>query len=160
MILPQSGEGDMLRNFRTSLIITCAALAIGDAVLAQAQMAPQGQMAPAAPAAPAASPVKRTILNKIEVPGANYDVITAAVEIPAGFKAGRHFHPGTVEGYVLEGEFWLALDGQPEKTFKPGELVVVPDRAVHNEGAAGDKPMKFVGIYVVERGQPLLTPVK
>src|SRR5471030_1694721 len=34
------------------------------------------------------SPIKRTIIGKIEVPGANYEVITAMVEIAPGFKAG------------------------------------------------------------------------
>ena len=60
--------------------------------------------------------VKRTVVAKIDVPGTNYEVITAMLEIAPGFKAGRHFHPGLVTGHILEGQFWLALDGQPEKT--------------------------------------------
>ena len=48
------------------------------------------------------APVKRTVLGKVEVPGANYDVITAMVEIAPGFKAGRHSHPGTVQRADIE----------------------------------------------------------
>ncbi len=35
------------------------------------------------------SPIKRTPIGKIDVPGSNYEVITALVEIAPGFKAGR-----------------------------------------------------------------------
>jgi len=106
------------------------------------------------------APVKRTVLSKVEVPGANYDVITALVEIAPGFKAGRHTHPGTVGGQVLEGEFWLAIDGQPEKVAKAGEWVEIRDAAIHNEGAVGSGPMKLIAVYTVERGKPLVSPVK
>lgn len=111
-----------------------------------------------APVSP--SPVKRTIISKIDVPNSNYEVITALLEIAPGFKAGRHFHPGIVHGYVTEGEFWLALDGQPEKILKAGEGEAIPDRTIHNEGAVGDKPLKAIVTYVVEKGQPLVQPVK
>ena len=92
--------------------------------------APQAQQAPVQP-----SPVKRTILRKSDVPGTNLEMLYATVEIAAGFKAGRHFHPGVVMAQVVEGEFWFAPDGQPEKVFKAGEALTVPDRAIHNEGA-------------------------
>ena len=106
------------------------------------------------------APVKRTVLGKVEVPGANYDVITALVEIAPGFKAGRHNHPGTVQAQVLEGEFWYVLDGQPEKVAKAGEWLEIRDAAIHNEGAQGSGPAKLIAIYTVERGKPLVSPVK
>ena len=81
------------------------------------------------------------------------------LEIAPGFKAGRHFHPGIVSGHVLEGEFWLALDGQPEKTVTAGQSAEIPNKAVHNEGAVGDKPGKLIAVYMVEKGQPLVNPV-
>jgi len=106
------------------------------------------------------APVKRTMLGKVEVPGANYDVITALVEIAPGFKAGRHTHPGTVQAQILEGEFWYAVDGQSEKVANAGEWLEIRDAAVHNEGAVGSGPMKLLAIYIVERGKPLVSPVK
>ena len=116
--------------------------------------APQAQQAPVQP-----SPVKRTILQKSDVPGTNLEMLYATVEIAAGFKAGRHFHPGVVMAQVVEGEFWFAPDGQPEKVFKAGEALTVPDRAIHNEGAT-DKGVKLNAVYVVEKGQPLASPAK
>jgi quercetin dioxygenase-like cupin family protein len=91
------------------IIATLAALALGGPAFAQ-------QNPPVSP-----SPVKRTIVGKVEVPGADYEVITALVEIAPGFKAGRHFHPGIVDFPVLDGQFLLAPDGQPEKVFNAGE---------------------------------------
>jgi quercetin dioxygenase-like cupin family protein len=113
----------------------------------------------AASQAPAPA-VKRTPLGKVEVPGSNYEVVFGMAELPAAFKAGRHSHPGPVLAYVLDGEFVLALDGQPEKTFKTGEALQVPDKAVHDEGAGGGKPAKLIAVYVVEKGKPLVAPVK
>jgi quercetin dioxygenase-like cupin family protein len=106
------------------------------------------------------SPVKRTIIGKVDVPGSNTEVITAVVELQPGFKAGRHTHPGTVQAYILDGEFMLAADGQPVKTFTVGQSLEVPNGMIHNEGSVGDKPVKFIGIYVVEKGKPLVQPVQ
>jgi quercetin dioxygenase-like cupin family protein len=131
----------MLRSF-----ILGFAIALGLAVPLAAQQAPVQP-----------SPVKRTILQRADVPGTNLEMIYANVEIAPGFKAGRHSHPGVVMAQVTEGEFWFALDGQPENVFKAGEAFTVPDRAVHNEGAT-DKGVKFTVVYVVEKGQPLVSP--
>jgi quercetin dioxygenase-like cupin family protein len=114
--------------------------------------APQAQQAPLQP-----SPVKRTILQKADVPGTNLEVIYATVEIAPGFKAGRHSHPGVVMAQVVEGEFWFAPDDQPDKILKVGEALTVPDRTIHNEGAT-DKGVKINVVYVVEKGKPLASP--
>ena len=64
------------------------------------------------------------------MPGTNLELIYASVEIAAGFKAGRHSHPGVVMAQIVEGDFWLALDGQPEKVFHAGESLTVPANAI------------------------------
>jgi quercetin dioxygenase-like cupin family protein len=106
------------------------------------------------------APVKRTVIGKTEVPGSNYEVITALVELAPGFRAGRHTHPGTVHAQVIEGEFMLVFDGQPEKTFKAGQSLEVPNTAIHNEGAVGSVPAKLIAVYIVEKGKPLVAPVQ
>ena len=103
------------------------------------------------------SPVKRTILQRADVPGTNLEVIYATVEMAANFKAGRHSHPGVVMAQVVEGEFWLALDGQPEKILRAGESLTLPSGAIHNEGA-GAQAVKLNVIYVLEKGKPLVSP--
>lgn len=133
-----------------SLVVAAfvAALAFGGAAHAQ-------QNPPLSP-----SPVKRTVISKMEVPNSNYEVITALLEIAPGFKAGRHFHPGIVYGHVTEGQLWIALDGKPEVTLKAGEGLELPLKAIHNEGNTGTTTLKAIVTYVVEKGQPMVIPVK
>lgn len=104
------------------------------------------------------SPVKRTPLGKVDVPGSNYEVIFGITELAGGFKSGRHSHPGLVLAYVAEGEFWYLVDGQPEKIYRVGDSFQLPDRAIHNEGAAGSKPVKVMAVFIVEKGKPLVQP--
>jgi len=54
----------------------------------------------------------------------------------------------------------IQLDGQPERIFKAGQSLEVPNGAIHNEGAVGAKPAKLIAVYVVEKGKPLVRPVK
>lgn len=107
-----------------------------------------------------ASPVKRTPLGKVEVPGSNYEVVFGITELAAGFKSGRHSHPGQVLAYVVEGEFWYLVDGQPERIYRVGESFQLPDSAIHNEGAAGSSPVKVMAVFVVEKGKPLVKPAQ
>jgi quercetin dioxygenase-like cupin family protein len=59
---------------------------------------------------------------------------------------GRSPYPSGVEtGYVLEGEFVLSIDGQPDRTLKAGESYQIPAGAVHDAAVHGDKPMKVLG---------------
>ena len=129
-------------------IVVCAALVtFGIAATLNAQE----------PAKP--SPVKRTILQRMDVPGTNLELIYANVEIAAGTKAGRHLHPGIVMAQVVEGEFWIHFDGQPERILRAGESLTVPDRAIHNEGTL-DKAVRLTAVYVLEKGRPLASPAK
>lgn len=132
---------------KTVLVAALTAFALGGIAYAQ--------QAPVTPA-----PVTRTPIGKTEVPGSNYEVITAMVTLQPGFKAGRHNHPGVVQAQVLEGEFMLQFDGEPEKTFKAGQSLEVPAGKIHNEGAVGSAPAKLIAVYVVEKGKPLVNPIK
>jgi quercetin dioxygenase-like cupin family protein len=101
--------------------------------------------------------IKRTPLQKIDFP-AGYTTVTAIAEIPAGGSAGRHTHPGVETGYVIEGEGELIIDGQPTKVLKPGESWAIPAGAIHDAKVVGDKPLKIMAIYIVEKDKPLATP--
>jgi quercetin dioxygenase-like cupin family protein len=101
--------------------------------------------------------IKRTPLQKIDFP-AGYTTVTAIAEIPAGGSAGRHTHPGVETGYVIEGEGELIIDGQPTKLLKPGESWAIPAGAIHDAKVVGDKPLKIMAIYIVEKDKPLATP--
>jgi quercetin dioxygenase-like cupin family protein len=132
-------------------ILSLAAILAG-LVLAVPAAAQQSPVSPA--------PVQRTPIGKTEVPGSNYEVVTAMVTLQPGFKAGRHNHPGVVQAQVLEGEFMIQFDGEPEKTFKAGQSLEVPAGKIHIEGAVGSVPSKLIAVYVVEKGKPLVNPIK
>ena len=132
----------MLKQFL--LVSSVAALSL--AGLAYAQQAPLA--------------IKRRPLGKVDVPGSNYEVIFGIAELSPGPKTGRHSHPGPVLAYVVEGEFWYLIDGQPEKIYKAGESFQVSNGAIHSEGASGGKPVKVMAVYVVEKGKPLVQPAQ
>ncbi len=113
----------------------------------------------AGPAVAQQGGIKRTPLQKIDFPQ-GYTTVTAIAEIPAGGSAGRHTHPGVETGYVIEGEGELIVEGQPNKTLKPGDSWAIPAGAVHDAKVSGDKPLKIMAIYIVEKDKPLATPAK
>jgi quercetin dioxygenase-like cupin family protein len=102
--------------------------------------------------------VKRTVLRRVDVPNSNYEVVLVMVEVPADTAVGRHTHPGTVVGYVIEGEYTMLIDGRPPQALKPGESLDVPSGVVHDE-RTGDTPAKLLAVFTVEKGKPLATPV-
>lgn len=128
---------------KTVLVGSMAALAF--ATIGQAQQA-----------APPPSPIKRTPLGKAAVPDSNYEVVFGITELAAGFKSGRHSHPGIVLAYVAEGQFWYAVDGEPERVYKVGDSFQLPHSAVHNEGAAGNAPVKVMAVFIVEKGKAMV----
>jgi len=108
------------------------------------------------PASPTSN-IKRTMLQKVDVPGTNYDTFTAIAEVVPNTSIGRHTHPGPETGYLIEGEMTLLIDGQAPKVLKAGESYQIPAGAIH-DGRSGDKGVKVMAVYVVEKGKPLATP--
>jgi quercetin dioxygenase-like cupin family protein len=103
------------------------------------------------------SNIKRTLLQKVDVPGTNLDTITGIAEVVPNANIGRHTHPGPETGYVIEGEMTLLIDGEAPRTLKAGDSYQIPPGAVH-DGRSGDKGVKVMAVYVVEKGKPLASP--
>ena len=76
----------------------------------------------------------------------------------SGGTAGRHTHPGIETGYILEGEADLLIDGKPPQHLKAGDSYQIPAGAVHDAKVSGDKALKVLGIYVVDKTKPLASP--
>ena len=110
-------------------------------------------------AATQTSNIKRTPLQKFDVPGTQYETVIGIAEIAPNAMIGRHTHPGPESGYMLEGEMVLMIDGQPAKTLKAGESYQIPAGAVH-DGKSGPKGAKVIATYVVQKGKPLASPAK
>ncbi len=107
---------------------------------------------------PQNAPIKRTLLQKFDVPGTNYETVIGLAEVAPTANIGRHTHFGVESGYVLEGEFVLQVEGQPDKPLKVGDAYQVPPGAIH-DARVGDKGAKVIATYVVEKGKPFASPV-
>jgi quercetin dioxygenase-like cupin family protein len=114
------------------------------------------------PGAPAitqgAQNIKRTPLQRFDVPGTNTETIIGLAEVVANVNIGKHTHPGPESGYLLEGEMVLIIEGQPDKPLKAGDSYLVPAGAIH-DGKSGPNGAKVIATYVIEKGKPIATPV-
>ena len=101
--------------------------------------------------------IKRTPLQKFDVPGTNYETIIGLAEIVPNVHIGRHTHPGPESGFMLEGDFVLLVEGEAPLPVKAGESYKVPPGAIH-DARTGANGAKVIATYVVEKGKPLATP--
>jgi quercetin dioxygenase-like cupin family protein len=108
----------------------------------------------------AAQPV-RTLFERHDqsgVPGK--EIVIGSAMLPADTAIGYHTHPGDEAGYVLKGTMILKTRGQPDRMLKAGDSFFNPRGAVHSLVAApaGDGGTA-VSAWIVDKGQPLATPV-
>lgn len=108
-------------------------------------------------AAANAQGIKRTPLQKADFPEGRQSIMGIA-EISPGVSAGRHTHAGMEIGYVIEGETTLMVEGKPDQKLKAGDSYQIPAGTPHDAKNTGDKPLKVLAVYIVEKGKPLATP--
>jgi quercetin dioxygenase-like cupin family protein len=102
--------------------------------------------------------VKRTIVQKTELPDSKYVSILVIAEVPAGTSVARHTHPGVESAYVLDGEGELMVQGQPARKVAAMDGFQIPPETPHS-ARTGERPMKLIITYVVDKDKPLATPV-
>jgi len=106
-----------------------------------------------------ASDIKRTIVQRFDVPGSNYETVIALVEIAPNAAIGKHTHPGVDSGVLQSGDIVLNAEGRSEQSVKPGDSWQIPPNTVH-WGKVGPNGAKIINTYVIEKGKPLATPVQ
>jgi quercetin dioxygenase-like cupin family protein len=109
--------------------------------------------------APKPEPIKRTVLQKFDVPGTDYETVIGIAEIAPGVNIGRHTHPGAESGYLLEGDMTLIVANQPDRPLKTGDSYQIPVGAAH-DARSGEKGARVIATYVVEKGKPLASPTQ
>lgn len=119
-----------------------------------------GLLAAGAAAGTGASAFKRTQVYRGDVAAPGREALVMQVELAAGGNAGRHTHPGDEISYVVDGEGELLVDGEPPRRLRAGDAFVVKAGQVHDARNDGAAPLRLIGVYVVEKGQPLAVPVK
>jgi len=101
---------------------------------------------------------KRTVLQKADLSTPGREMVQALVEIPGGFRPGRHTHPGEEVGYVLDGTLVLWVEGRPATTIKAGDSFFVEAGRPHETANEGPTVARILATYTVEKGKPLATP--
>ena len=113
-------------------------------------------------APPASAPerpaMKRNILMKQDTAVPGREAVLASVEFPPGSREGRHTHFADVYGFVEEGTVVLTVEGQPERTFKAGEVFSIPQGKVHEGRNDSTAPARISAVFFAEKGKPLTTP--
>ena len=104
--------------------------------------------------------IKRTDLqgHDLSVPGR--EVVQVRVDFPPGVVAPRHNHPGEEIVYAIEGLLEYSVEGRPPVTLKAGEVLFIPAGAVHAVKNVGSGNAAELATYIVEKGKPLVVPVK
>lgn len=77
------------------------------------------------------------------------------LDFKPGQVTGRHTHPVPVIGYVLDGEFIVKVEGQPEQHFKAGQSVYEPaDTVIERfDNASASQPAVLIAAYLVDKGR-------
>jgi quercetin dioxygenase-like cupin family protein len=79
------------------------------------------------------------------------------VLVPAAVLIGKHIHPGTEQGSLVEGERTITVQGRPDAVFKPGQSWMIPVGTPH-DAKAGSGGAKVSAVDMVEKGKPLASP--
>jgi quercetin dioxygenase-like cupin family protein len=88
------------------------------------------------------------------------EIVIGSATLPPGSVIGYHTHPGDEAGYVLKGSLTLKVKGQPDRVLKAGDSFFNPRGAIHSVMAAADGDgATAVSTWIIDKGQPLATPV-
>ena len=98
------------------------------------------------------------VQNDISVPG--HDVIQVRVDFRPGAVSINHSHPGEEVAYVLKGILEYQLEGGQPVTLKEGQSLFIPAGVAHVARNVGDGEASELATYIVEKGSPLVVPVK
>lgn len=106
-----------------------------------------------------AQEIKRTELSRSPVSGDDTkEIVMQLVEFPPGATSPRHFHNGEEAFYVLEGGR-VQVPGKEPRERAAGEHGI-NQRGVPHAGytVVGDRPIRIMSVYVVDKGKPLQEP--
>ena len=109
------------------------------------------------PAQPRPSGTTRTDLQRHDLSAPGREVLQALVTFAPGSSFPRHSHPGEEIIFVTEGTLEYQLEGRGWVAVKAGEVLFVPDGAVHAARNTGRVPAAELATYVIEKGKPLVT---
>lgn len=141
---------------RTSLIFTAVlAATIAAGMVASQGLSAQEQKGPVVKA-------KITPLLKTPLAGvAGKEVSIAHISAPPGFVTPKHFHPGQVFIYVVEGSITIEMDGEAPIKLGPGDILEEPPgRTMVGKNLSSTNGAKLVVFQIGDKGKPLTVTAK
>lgn len=90
----------------------------------------------------------------------DWQVTVSEVPMPPGRVGQTHHHAGFVLAYVLEGTVITKISGQPERTYKTGEMFYEAPGSTHetSKNASSTEPAKLLALIFAKKGATLTTP--
>ena len=145
-------------HFSVPLVLAFAlgtVAALSPEIQAQQQQQQQGQ-------APATGATTRTDLLADDLDGVKgWEVLARRSEIPGGWVGKKHYHPGHVLVYVLEGAMTFEEEGRPSITKNAGEMFhETPGVRLTPKNGSQTEPVKLLVIDLKEKGQPVTVDVE
>jgi quercetin dioxygenase-like cupin family protein len=104
--------------------------------------------------------VKRTELQRHDLSVPGREMVQVRVEVDPGVALPVHTHPGEEIVYILEGTWEYQIEGKDLMTLKAGDVAFVPPGTKHSAKNVGSGKGAAVATYIVEKGKPLVVPVK
>jgi len=104
--------------------------------------------------------VKRTELQRHDLSIPGREMVQVRVEVDPGVALPVHTHPGEEIVYILEGTWEYHVEGRDIMTLKAGDVAFVPAATKHSAKNVGSGKGAAVATYIVEKGKPLVVPVK
>ncbi len=108
------------------------------------------------------STAKVTALIQEALPGvAGKKVIIKQFELPPGHVGGKHFHPGPVYVYVVEGALTIETEGGGTQTVSAGGLYKEPlGQTMQARNLSTNDWTKIVVFQVGDEGKPMMIKAK
>ena len=108
------------------------------------------------------SKAKATELIEEPLPGvAGKKVIIKHFALPPGHVGGKHFHPGAVYVYVVEGALNIETEGEGTRTISAGRLYKEPlGRTMRVRNLSTNDWLKIVVFQVGDEGKPMMIKAK
>lgn len=143
-----------LGHERRAFLQTLVATALASGIAGEAAASPQaagGSQAAGTPQQPRRQP--------LPPPFDGLDASFADIRVQPGVEGRPHKHSGFVLGYVLEGEYRFAINGEAPRVVRAGETFFEPPGATHSTSAsANGQPVRFLAIVIGPQGAPVTAP--
>jgi len=105
---------------------------------------------------------KTTVLMKQKLEGLpGFSVQVVLVEGPPGWVGGRHYHPGHVFVYMLDGTYQLNYDDLTSRTVLPGEVFYeAPNSIMRSKNGSSTEWVRDIVFQILRDGEPPAVSVK